>query len=191
MFEMQVFNRSVKTIALGGGAELLSQGFDLLGYNIFFFFAGLNPRQFSFIILVDESPGGRIIGEPQGAEFVFYFFALVEFFYLAGKEIELRFHFFEAYVGGSQVLPNLVELGQGLIFFDLILFDAGGLVKKLLAFFGCSNQKIINCALADDGIGAMAKVGLGQEQVDVGELAFAAIDQIVALAVAIKSPGDG
>ena len=89
-----------------------------------------------------------------------------------------------------KIAARLVQFLQRLFAFVAIHRDAGRFFKERAAFVGTQRQRLIDQALADDGVGAARQAGLGQQLTYIAQTDFAAVEQIFIFAVTIGASTD-
>ena len=93
-------------------------------------------------------------------------------------------------VDARQVLLRGLELQLGRAAAGLVLGDAGGFLDQLAAVGRPRAQDHPDLALLDDRVGLGAEPRVHQELVHVAQTAHLAVDQILAVAGSVETPGD-
>lgn len=86
-------------------------------------------------------------------------------------------------VGGGQAALGVVAA-------PAVALHASGFVHPGAALFGAGGESLVNLALADDGVACAPEAGVGEEIGDIAEAAVAAVDLVVAVALAVQAAGD-
>ena len=90
----------------------------------------------------------------------------------------------------EEVRPRLLELHLGLLLADLVLRDPRGLLDEAPAVLRLGREDEVDLLLLDDGVGADAEAGPEEEVLDVLQAGLAAVDDVVARAVARDAAGE-
>ena len=110
---------------------------------------------------------------------------------LPGKRLHLCFQFKNQILDPDQVLPGLIETPLCFAFAQLVLEHAGRLFKYFPAVLGPAVDDLFHPALPHNGVDLQAGAGIQKQLGDIFEPAGGAVEQVLALAGAVNSPGNG
>ncbi len=99
--------------------------------------------------------------------------------YLGEKQVDAL----EVVAGGHEAGARFVEL-------DAVAAHVGRLFDEAAALVGAQAQHLFDQPLAYEGVGALAELGVEEEVVDVAQADAVAVDQVLALSVAVGAAAD-
>ena len=134
--------------------------------------------------LVGEEPGARI---PHGGGDRL---GLLGDFGLAAQRLQLAPDLPGEVAEAGEVHLHRVELAERLLLAPAVLEDARGLLDEAAAFLGARPQHRVQLALPDDDVHFAAEPGVAEQFLHIQQPAVAAVDGVVAGAVAEQGAAD-
>ena len=112
-------------------------------------------------------------------------------FYLLPEQAHLLFDLCQHVVDSCKIARSAFELPEGLLASLLVPGDACGLFKQLESLLALVADYLFDHLQLDHRVGIAAHAGIGEKVEYVPEPALHHVQQVVAVAVAVKPSGDG
>ena len=193
----------VVAVALAAGdglataGDLLAEGLDLLAQGGGAGVGGLVPGDALVECGAGAGDGGarlvpaaRVEVAQEAGEAGGELAVLVRAAGLAAQAAQARFEFGDDQFDAPHVLARAREARAGVVDLLAEALHVGGFVDEGAAVFGGEAEHLVDHALAHDGVAVLAHVGLLQQVVEVAQADAGAVEEVLAVAVAVGAPPD-